>query len=50
MVAKRCSFAQARKGASYTQERLAEALGVDRTTVARWETGATEFLEDKRGF
>jgi DNA-binding XRE family transcriptional regulator len=42
MVVKRCSFAQARKAAGYTQEGLAEHLGVDRTTVARWEAGNTE--------
>jgi hypothetical protein len=39
MVVKRRSFAQARKAAGYTQESLAERLGVDRTTVARWELG-----------
>lgn len=42
MVVKRRSFAQARKTAGYTQEGLAERLGVDRTTVARWEAGYTE--------
>ncbi|MGH3873970.1 MAG: helix-turn-helix transcriptional regulator [Pseudonocardiaceae bacterium] len=39
MVVKRRSFAQARRAAGYTQEGLAERLGVDRTTVARWEAG-----------
>lgn len=39
MVIKRRSLAQARKAAGYTQESLAERLGVDRTTVARWEAG-----------
>lgn len=41
MVVKRRSFAQARKAAGYTQESLAERLGIDRTTVARWESGQT---------
>lgn len=39
MAVKRRSFAQARRAAGYTQEGLAERLGVDRTTVARWEAG-----------
>ncbi len=42
MVVKRRSFARARKAAGYTQEGLAEDLGVDRTTVARWEAGRAE--------
>jgi transcriptional regulator with XRE-family HTH domain len=42
MVVKRCAFARARKAAGYTQESLAERLGVDRTTVARWEAGEYE--------
>jgi transcriptional regulator with XRE-family HTH domain len=41
MVVKRRSFARARKAAGYTQESLAERLGIDRTTVARWEAGQT---------
>ncbi|HKR50541.1 MAG TPA: helix-turn-helix domain-containing protein, partial [Pseudonocardiaceae bacterium] len=39
---KRGSFARARKIAGYSQEGLAERLGVDRTTVARWEAGEYE--------
>lgn len=42
MVVKRRSFAQARRAAGYSQEGLAERLGVDRTTVARWEAGEYE--------
>ncbi len=39
MAARRDRLARARKAAGYTQESLAEALHLDRTTVARWEAG-----------
>lgn len=42
MAYKRQRLADMRKAAGYTQERLAEALGVDRTTVVRWERAETE--------
>jgi transcriptional regulator with XRE-family HTH domain len=41
MPVQRRLFAQMRKVAGYSQEGLAERLGVDRTTVARWEAGET---------
>jgi transcriptional regulator with XRE-family HTH domain len=37
-------LAEQRKAAGFTQETLAEMLHVDRTTVARWESGITEPL------
>lgn len=33
-------LANRRVVAGYTQEGLAEALGIDRTTIGRWERGA----------
>lgn len=42
MASKRVRLAQRRKAAGFTQERLAERLGVERSTVVRWETAETE--------
>lgn len=39
MAERRDSLAQARTAAGYTQESLAEALGIDWRSVRRWETG-----------
>ena len=50
MVVKRRCFARTRRAAGYTQEGLAEYLGVDRTTVARWEAGEYEPLDDKLAY
>jgi transcriptional regulator with XRE-family HTH domain len=41
MAARRYRLAQRRKAVGYTQEQLAEQLGVDRATVIRWEAGTT---------
>ncbi len=44
MAARRQRLAQRRKTVGFSQERLAERLGIDRSTVARWEAGETEPL------
>src|SRR5581483_7371188 len=43
-AAKRSRLAQRRKAVGLTQEQLAELLGVERTTVVRWERGQTQPL------
>lgn len=42
MATKRLRLAQRRKSAGYSQERLAQQLGIERSTVVRWEAGETE--------
>src|SRR5262245_2959802 len=42
MVRKRPRLIQRRKTVGYTQEKLAEELGADRTTVVRWERAESE--------
>lgn len=41
MASKRWRFAASRRSAGYSQEQLAEQLGVERSTVTRWEAGET---------
>jgi transcriptional regulator with XRE-family HTH domain len=42
MTLKRGRFAARRKAVGFSQEQLADRLSVDRSTVARWESGETE--------
>jgi transcriptional regulator with XRE-family HTH domain len=48
MAARRRSLIRVRKAAGFTQESFAEAMHVDRSTVARWEQGAREPLPYQR--
>ena len=41
-MARRRGLAERRKALGYSQEVLAEKLGIDRTTVGRWERGDTD--------
>ncbi|MEV7971166.1 helix-turn-helix transcriptional regulator [Sphaerisporangium sp. NPDC088356] len=42
MAARRQRLADRRKALGYSQESFAELLGVDRSTVGRWECGDSE--------
>lgn len=42
VASRRTGLAQRRRAAGFSQERLAETLGIDRSTVVRWEAGDTE--------
>lgn len=48
MAARRKVFIRVRKAAGFTQESFAEAIHVDRSTVARWEQGTREPLPYQR--
>src|SRR5262245_12318182 len=48
MAGKRQRLAQRRKARGYTQETLAGALHVDRTTVQRWERGDVDPQPNQR--
>lgn len=41
MTSRRRRFAERRKACGFSQEEFAEAVGVDRSTVQRWENGKT---------
>ncbi|HET9256365.1 MAG TPA: helix-turn-helix transcriptional regulator [Pseudonocardiaceae bacterium] len=41
MVSRRRRLASTRKAAGFSQERLAEKIGVERSTIMRWERGET---------
>ena len=42
MAVRRESFAKRRKALGFSQESFAQAIGVDRSTVGRWESGEAE--------
>ncbi|MGH3873014.1 MAG: helix-turn-helix domain-containing protein [Pseudonocardiaceae bacterium] len=48
MALKRQGLSQRRKAVGFTQESLAEHLGVERSTVVRWEAGETKPLPAMR--